>query len=132
MRRSSRKNRMAFWLLVALIQLSTIPLQIYFGWASCIPIGLVLGFIFRNRINRPFLAGFLSLFLQWTAYAFYLDLQNDSLLSLRIARLLSLPESHYYPILITGILGGLLMGSLVLSGCLFGKIIASSSKSEYY
>jgi hypothetical protein len=132
MRRSSQKSRLAFWLLIGLIQLLTIPFQGYVGWWTCIPIGLVLGFVFRNKINRPFLAGFLSLFLQWTAYAFYLDMQNDSILSLRISRLLNLPESNYYPILITGILGGLLMGSLVLSGYLLGKIVAPTSKAEYY
>jgi hypothetical protein len=132
MRRSSQKSRLAFWLLIGLIQLLTIPFQGYVGWWTCIPIGLVLGFVFRNKINRPFLAGFLSLFLQWTAYAFYLDMQNDSILSLRISRLLNLPESNYYPILITGILGGLLMGSLVLSGYLLGKIVASTSKAEYH
>jgi hypothetical protein len=59
-------------------------------------------------------------------------MQNDSILSLRISRLLNLPESNYYPILITGILGGLLMGSLVLSGYLLGKIVASTSKAEYH
>jgi len=132
MRRSSQKSRLAFWLLIGLIQLLTIPFQGYVGWWTCIPIGLVLGFVFRNKINRPFLAGFLALSLQWLAYALYRDIQNDSILSLRISRLLNLPESNYYPILITGILGGLLMGSLVLSGYLLGKIVAPTSKAEYY
>lgn len=132
MRRSSQKCRLAFWLLIGLIQLLTIPFQGYVGWWTCIPIGLVLGFVFRNKINRPYLAGFLSLFLQWTAYAFYLDMQNDSILSLRIARLLNLPESKYYPILISGLLGGLLMGFLVLSGYLLGKSISQKSKAIKY
>lgn len=132
MRQSSQKNRKAFWLLFALIQLSTIPLQVYFSWLMCIPVGLVLGFAFRNKIGSPFVAGFIAFSLQWIAYAAYRDAQNDSLLAARISTLFGLPDNPIYSIVLTGILGGIFMGSMVLSGFLFGKLIAPKADKGYY
>jgi hypothetical protein len=132
MRRSSQKSRLAFWLLIGLIQLLTIPFQGYVGWWTCIPIGLVLGFVFRNKINRPFLAGFLALSLQWLAYALYRDIQNDSLLSERISMLFGLPANREYALMLTALLGGIFMGSLLQTGYFFGKLIAPKLEKGYY
>ncbi len=98
----------------------------------CIPIGLALGIAFRNRIVRPFLAGFIAFSLQWIAYAAYCDAQNDSLLAARVSALFGLPANPIYSIVLTGILGGLFMGSLVLSGYLFGKWIDPKTEKRYY
>jgi len=132
MRQSSRKNKLAFWSLVVLVQLITIPLQVFLGWWICIPTGLILGFAFRNKVRRPFLAGFLALSLQWSAYALYRDILNESLLSGRISQLFGLPANSTYALIITGLLGGILMGSLLLTGSLFGKWVAPKVDKGYY
>jgi len=132
MRQSSQKSRAAFWMLIGLIQLLTIPFQGYVGWWTCIPIGLVLGYFFRNKINRPFLAGFLALSLQWLVYATYCDIQNDSLLSARISLLFGLPANRMYAIILTALLGGIFMGSVLQTGYFFGKLIAPKSEKGYY
>jgi len=132
MRQSSRRNRLAFWSLLALIQLITIPLQLIIGWGICIPTGLILGFTFCNKIQRPFLAGFLGLSLQWSAYALYRDMLNESLLSARIAQLFGFSAHPIYALLLTGIIGGIMMGSLLLTGSLFGKWVAPKAEKKYY
>jgi len=60
--------------------------------------------------------GFISLFVQWTLYAAYLDFRNNGILSERIIKLFPLPHYSLVLILVTGLIGGFLMGFTVLSG----------------
>jgi hypothetical protein len=105
-----------FWLHVLVLTTLTLPLEIYFRWWSIIPIGLIYGFGFSKNISSPFLMGFISLFVQWTLYAAYLDFRNNGILSERIIKLFPLPHYSLVLILVTGLIGGFLMGFTVLSG----------------
>jgi hypothetical protein len=112
--------------------LGTLPLQIYFPWWSIVAYAFMLGFVFRNKVAMPFLAGFIALFLQWSLVALLRDIDNSSILSLRIAALLSLPGGNSTVVALTGLMGGVLMGSIQLTGCLFGRIFRSGSENSYY
>jgi hypothetical protein len=131
-RLSRKKNKSAFLLLVLCGAFGTLPLQIYFPWWSIVPYAFMLGFVFRNKVSMPFLAGFIALFLQWSFVALLRDMENASILSLRIAALLSLPGGNVAVVALTGLMGGVLMGSIQLSGSLFGRIFRSESENSYY
>ena len=88
----------------------------YFRWWSIIPIGLFYGFVFMSKISTPFLLGFVSIFIQWTVYAAFLDYRNEGILSQRIIKLFPLPQHSIVLVLVTGLIGGLFMGFTVLSG----------------
>jgi hypothetical protein len=131
-RLSRKKNKSAFLLLVLCGAFGTLPLQIYFPWWSIVPYAFILGFVFRNKVTMPFLAGFIALFLQWSLVALLADIDNASILSHRIAALLTLPGGNGAVISLTGFMGGVLMGSIQLSGSLFGKMFWSDSENSYY
>jgi len=107
-------------------------MQLFLPWWVIVLFGCMLGFIFRDKVAMPFLAGFLALLFQWNIVAYLLDASNNSILSQRIAVLLSLPGGSNSVILLTGILGGLLMGSAQLSGSLFGKLFFPKANNNYY
>ena len=129
---SRKKSRSAFWILLLCGAFLTIPMQLFGPWWVIVPFGCMLGFLFRDKVAMPFLAGFLALLFQWNVVAYLLDASNNSILSQRIAVLLSLPGGSNSVILLTGILGGLLMGSAQLSGSLFGKLFFPKANNNYY
>ncbi|MFM7840042.1 MAG: hypothetical protein ACKO6K_10770, partial [Chitinophagaceae bacterium] len=57
-----------------------------------------------------FLAGFVALFLLWGALAFWIDQQNQSILSHKVAQLFPLQGSSLILILITALVGALVAG----------------------
>jgi hypothetical protein len=74
------------------------------------------GFVFTSKISTPFLLGFISIFIEWTVYAAFLDYRNEGILSQRMIKLFPLPQHSISLVLITGLIGGLLMGFTVLTG----------------
>lgn len=65
---------------------------------------------------KAFLSGFLGLFLLWAGLAWWIDMQNNSLLSSKIAAILPLGGNSLLLILITGAVGGLVSGMAALTG----------------
>jgi len=109
-------NKGIFWLHALIIGVSTLPFEVYFRWWSIIPLGLVYGFMFTSKISTPFWLGFVSIFIQWTVYAAFLDYHNEGILSQRIIKLFPLPQHSIILVLVTGLIGGLFMGFTILSG----------------
>ncbi|MEZ5172973.1 MAG: hypothetical protein R2850_05585 [Bacteroidia bacterium] len=74
-------------------------------------------------VNRsPFLRGFTAVFLVWASFAWWLDFQNDSILSIRLVQLFPLPQSAWSLILLTGFLGGLQAGFVMKAGDLLRRM----------
>jgi hypothetical protein len=63
-----------------------------------------------------YLSGFASIFLLWGVLAWWMDAQNDSILSQRMANLFPLGGSSALLILITAIVGAIIGGLSALSG----------------
>ncbi len=89
-----------------------------FPWWSVFVVGLAAAMIFGGTGSSSFLWGFLGVFLAWFVIAVFLDTQNDSILSTRMAEMFSLPSGMIMVTLsslIGGLIGGLggLLGSLV-------------------
>ena len=123
-------NKGIFWLHALIIGLLTLPFEMYFRWWSIIPIGLFYGFVFMSKISTPFLLGFVSIFIQWTVYAAFLDYRNEGILSQRIIKLFPLPQHSIVLVLVTGLIGGLFMGFTVLSGNRIRALIGQQKKSR--
>lgn len=79
---------------------------IAFGVAALMP----------QRLGRAFLSGFLAIFLMWSLVAGWLDVQNDNLLSHKVAELLPLGGSSFLLILVSALVGGLVGGFAAMSG----------------
>lgn len=65
---------------------------------------------------KAFLSGFLGLFLLWAGLAWWIDMQNNSLLSSKIAAILPLGGNSVLLILATGFVGGLISGLAAITG----------------
>jgi len=65
---------------------------------------------------KAFLAGFLGVFLLWGILAWWIDSNNNSILSQKIAQLLPLGGSSVLLILLTAFIGALVAGFAGLAG----------------
>ncbi len=89
--------------------------SIYLSWAAIVLTTLVIGFAFHLGSIRSFLVGFIGIFLLWTGYALFLDLQNNSVMSSRMAQLFQL-SAAWQLVLVTGIIGALMGGFSAVTG----------------
>lgn len=102
-------------------------ITLFFPWWSVVIVAFVIGFIFKTKKWVAFLAGFVAMSALWAGYATFMDIQNDAILSQKVANLFTLSNS-YYLIYLTGIIGGLLGGMGSLTGRLFRDLFIQERK----
>ncbi|MEL6192317.1 MAG: hypothetical protein AAFR66_09715 [Bacteroidota bacterium] len=114
----------------------------YLPWWGTAIVGFAVGFLMSQgkkkrlfaRKPKPsfsFIAGFLAVALLWGLMAWWMDSQNGSQLSLRIAELLLQqspppPSASLQIVGITALIGGLVGGFSTMTGNLLGEAIKSS------
>jgi len=98
---------------------------LYFPWWSITIDSFAVATLIHQRPIKAFLSGFLGLFLLWGGLAFWIDMENNHILSKRVAELMKLGPSSFAIILVTGVIGGLIAALAALSG---SYLRASSSK----
>jgi len=79
----------------------------------------------HQKGGKAFLSGFLGIFLLWAGLAWWMDMQNNGILSHKVAQILPLNGNSLLLILITGVVGGLVAGFAAMSG---SYLRASSKK----
>lgn len=128
------KFLLRFILIAALAYLAQSFLPWWSAAVVAFAVGLLLSDSRKRRVfarksppARAFLAGFLALFLLWGGMAFFLDLQNDSLLSSKIAQLFSIEQgllsSSHTLVLVSALIGGAVGGFSAMTGNLLGEAI---------
>lgn len=91
-------------------------------WSSLIIIGLFTAIMNTPPIKALIFGAFI-LFAIWFAYAFYLNHQNDGILSERVGVLFQ-GLTGFKLVLLTGIIGALTGGLSALTGSLFRRAFA--------
>jgi hypothetical protein len=84
-------------------------------WSASLVSFLVAVFIYQKP-GMAYLTGFLSIFLLWGGLSWWIDAQNNSILSQKIASLFPLEGNGMLLILITAIVGAIIGGLSALSG----------------
>lgn len=84
-------------------------LQLFMPWWTAAVAAFIISIAFNNTSFNAFTIGFISVFLVWSAYALWLDSQNASILSSKIAVLFSVKQPVIL-VLITGLIGGITGG----------------------
>ena len=92
-------------------------------WWAVFPVSAIIPFIFKGGNAQHFFLGLLGVFLAWFSISIYIDLQNDFILSGRIAGMLGIPAG-VLPSILSSFIGGL-MGGL---GALLGGLL----KRDYF
>ena len=90
-------------------------IYISYWWFFAV-IAFLVALLIHQRGFKAFFAGFLALFILWFALAFWIDLVNEGVLSVKIASLLPLGGSKWLLMIITAFVGGLVAGFAALSG----------------
>lgn len=90
-------------------------IYISYWWFFAV-IAFLVAVLIHQRGLKAFSAGFLALFILWFVLAFWMDIANESVLSVKIASLLPLGGSKWLLMIVTAVIGGLVAGFAALSG----------------
>jgi len=108
---------MKFFNSVLLTALLSFIAGIYISyWWFFAVIAFLVALLIHQRGFKAFFAGFLALFILWFVLAFWMDLANEGVLSVKIASLLPLGGSKWLLMIVTAFVGGLVAGFAALSG----------------
>jgi hypothetical protein len=90
-------------------------LQYFLPWWTIAIGAFAVGFLFAESGWRSFLAGLLGIGLLWFAVAFFIDMQTQSILTDKVARLFP-TKTVPLLLLLTSLIGGLVGGFASLTG----------------
>ncbi len=107
---------MKFLTAVLLTALLSFIAGLYLPWWGIAIISFIVAAIVRQKPWKAFLAGFVGLFLLWGGLAFWIDMKNNHLLSIRVAELMKMGQSSLTIIFVTALIGALVAGFAALSG----------------
>jgi hypothetical protein len=107
---------MKFLLTTLLIFLLSFIAGLYLPWWSIAIVAFVAALLMQPKIGFGFLAGFIGIFLLWASIALWIDVNNESILSRKVALLFPLGGSSVLLILITAFIGGLVGGFAAMAG----------------
>ena len=107
---------MKFVLTTLLVFLLSFIAGLYLPWWSIAVVAFLAALLIQPKIGIGFLAGFAGVFLLWAVLAFWIDTNNESILSRKIALLFPLGGSTVLLILITAFVGGLVAGFAAMAG----------------
>jgi hypothetical protein len=107
---------MKFVLTTLLIFLLSFIAGLYLPWWSIAVVAFLAALLIQPNIGTGFLAGFIGIFLMWATLAFWIDVNNESILSQKIAKLFPLGGSSLLLILVTSFIGGLVGGFAAMAG----------------
>lgn len=110
--------KMKFLLQTFIIIILTAIIQILLPWWGLMIACFVVAFFAYSTRSISFFSSFLGVGILWIAYAYYVDTQTSSILTVKVAQIFKLPNTSYL-ILITGLVGGIAAGFSALTGHLF-------------
>jgi len=114
---------MKFYVSIVLIALLSYAAGLFpvLPWWSFAVCTLVVAVAIPQRPFKSFISGFISMFLLWGILSFIIDLNNQHLLSAKVASILPLNGSFELLIGLTAFIGGLVGGLAALTGSYLRK-----------
>lgn len=107
---------MKFVISILLTALLSFAVSYYLPWWSIAVVAFIVTALIHQRPIRAFLTGFIALFLLWGGLAFTIDINNQHILSQKIAQVLPLGGSAFLLIIITAFIGALVAAFAALTG----------------
>ena len=97
-------------------------------WWFFAVVAFLVAALIHQKAYKAFFAGFLALFILWFVLAFWMDLSNEGVLSVKIASILQLDGSKWLLMIVTAFIGGLIAGFAALSG----SYLRSSNPKKHF
>lgn len=107
---------MRFATAILLTALLSFAAGLYLPWWSLALVSFLVSFFMYQKAGLAYISGFLGLFLLWGLLAMWIDIQNEHILSTRMAELFPLGGESFLLILVTALLAGIIGGLAALSG----------------
>jgi hypothetical protein len=111
---------MKFIVAILLTALLGFAAGLYLPWWCFALTSAVVALTVHQRAWKAFVTGFIGMFLLWGCLAFFIDLNNNHLLSQKIAGIFKL--NAVLLIIITAFIGGLVSGFAALTGSYARKL----------
>ena len=89
---------------------------LYFPWWSIAITAFLVALLVQQKGGMAFASAFSALILLWSGLAWWINMENENILSARIGELLGIGNNPFLLILITGVIGGLVAGFAAMSG----------------
>ncbi len=107
---------MKFFATILLTALLAFISGLFLPWWCMAVTSLLVAVLIHQQAGKAFLAGLLGVFILWAGLAWWIDMKNNGVLSVKIAKVLPLGGSAIAVILVTGLIGGLVAGMAAMSG----------------
>jgi hypothetical protein len=107
---------MRFTVSTILMALLSFAAGLYLPWWSIALVAFLVAFFIWQKPWLAYLSGFTAGLLLWGLLALWIDMQNDHILSQRMATLFPLGGSSLLLVLVTGLLAAIIGGLAALSG----------------
>ena len=85
-------------------------------WWGFAVTSFLIALLVHQKAGKAFLAGFIGLNLLWIGLSLFINIQNNGILSSKIASVLPLNGNTIWLIVITGFVGGLVSGMAAICG----------------
>jgi len=89
---------------------------LFLPWWGIAIAALLVALVIHQKSGKAFLSGLLGVSILWGALSFWINIKNDGILSVKIAKILPLNGNQVYLILLTALVGGLVAGFAAMSG----------------
>lgn len=106
---------MKFLVAVILTALLSFAGTLFFPWWIIAVAAFIVGVVVHQNALASFFAAFIALFILWSAQSYYIDANNEHLLSTRVASILPLGGSYVAIIIVTAFIGGLVAGMAAMT-----------------
>ena len=118
---------MRFFLTMLLTALLSFIAGLFFPWWTIAIVAFVVALFIRPSIGLGFLSGFLGIFLLWFLLAFWIDMENESILSRKVALILPLEGNAWLLMLVTALAGAVVGGFAAMAGSSLSFIVKRRS-----
>ena len=107
---------MKFIVSILLTALLSFIICLYIDWWGIAIAAFVVAAFIHQPPSKAFLTGFVALFFLWGAMSWWMDLQNEHILSHKLASVLPFGGSAFVMIFVTALIGALVAGCASLAG----------------
>src|SRR5258706_15742825 len=107
---------MRFIVSIAITAILSFISGLWLPWWSIAIAAFITATLIHQSPIQSFLSGFLAVFILWGALAWWIDMQNQGILSKKIAMILPLNGNSFLLIIVTAFVGALVAGMAAISG----------------
>ena len=117
---------MVFFLIILLV----VAVQLFFEWWLMAVVCYFVSAILGKTAWGVFFSAFFAVFFVWATKAFWADLQNEQILSGRIAELFGLSAGSEWLFAIVAVIGGVIAAFAAISGYYTKRIFIKSKPTS--